>query len=140
LSLTISPLEALIYKFTYTPGTSDPIQAFSFSLLSLGFLTTGQTLSFTPFPVSDGTNTFLITQGFTATSGIGGQCFNFATAGTTISPCAGTIQPGDGGFESTFSSGLPTTLGSFTPSSFGSVFESRGGTFDFPTGTLHLDI
>ena len=109
--LHAGPLEYL-YQFSYAPGPSDPIQAFAFSLVSPTLLTGGETLNFTPYAITDGTNTFTIVQGIAA-SGAGGDCFNFGTSTTSISSCSGSVQPGGAGFEATFNSGLPTTLGSF---------------------------
>lgn len=124
----------LSYQFSYAPGAADRIQPFDFSFLSSAFVNNNQTLNFRPYVVTDGTNSFTITQGIT-----GSGCFNFGTSTTSMSGCGGSVQPGGGGFEATFAAGLPTTLGSFTSSSLGGLFETST-TNENPTGSLTVDI
>ncbi|HTS77566.1 MAG TPA: PEP-CTERM sorting domain-containing protein [Bryobacteraceae bacterium] len=131
---------SVVYEFSYAPGPSDPIQAFSFDLTSTTFLTAPDTLSFTPFTATDGTETFTFTQGNTASNGGGGDCFDFGTAGAGIFSCGGSVMAGEALLIAEFGSGLPTTFGTDPASGTVGLFFTSGGTLEGPTGSLTLDV
>ena len=146
-----SPAAAdFLYTFSYTPfvNSAAPIQSFSFSLSSPGFIS-DSTLTPPPFGVTDGVHTWNMTQG-RASNDSGNACFAFTTSGVSIdSTCGTTIFNLDGRFRVTFvGASLPTSVGTFVPSNFEGQFldlprannEIIGGSAGGDTGTAQLQI
>jgi hypothetical protein len=108
--------DSLAYTFNFdAKGGVDP---FTVSFTTPSFLTSGQSITFTPFNITDGTNTWSITQGEASQLGSGGPaCLEFATAsGGIINPCAaGTVGPPPGaGITIELADGLlPTAIGTY---------------------------
>lgn len=81
LLLSASVLPAtVIYNFDFAPS-SGPIQAFTFQFQSPDFLGVGP-ISFSPFNITDGATTFVVTRGVAGVNQIS-SCFLFATANTS---------------------------------------------------------
>src|SRR5579863_2964845 len=68
---------ALLYDFTFTP-TSGTVKAFEFSFVVPSFVTNGQSPAFTPFTITDGTNSATMTQDLFVYNL--NSCFEFVTA------------------------------------------------------------
>src|SRR5665213_3657821 len=115
---------AELYDFDYI-ASGGPIQSFSFSFTAPTFLTSISSPSFTPFNISDGTNTWTMTQDLVDNPD--GGCFIFGTSGSAsppIFPCSsfGILQNShDASFILDFD-GLPVTPGIYTPWWFGGDF------------------
>jgi hypothetical protein len=143
----------LHYQFTYT-ATSGPIESFDFSLTPPTFITsTSGPLPFTPFTITDGVNSWTLTQDVTAFSlpTTGDICFG--TAGTLMTSsqtggCGASYHPPDGFLEISFINGLPSTRGEFVSNFGGSFYVSEPvegtsngqDTLDLGTGSLDLTI
>lgn len=110
----------IAYEFSYT-ASSGPIHSFNFELTSQTFITGGSP-SFTPFTITDGTNSWTITQITIATSSNGIGCIVFGTAGATLGPCnayyVGQGTQPQGIFWLWFAAGLPNSLGTIVPCGF----------------------
>lgn len=116
-----------LYQFSVTnPGG---VQPFSFQFTSPTFITTFGPLSFSPFQITDGTNTFTITQGVSGDLGAGFVCFGFGSAGDSLSAnCASGVVDGAAGFAFAFSGSLPAAVGTYNPTSVnGLAFTTSGG-------------
>jgi hypothetical protein len=145
--------DSLHYKFTYT-ATSGPIESFDFSLTSPTFITsTSGSPPFTPFTITDGVNSWTLTQDVTAFSSptTGDICFGTAgtlMTGTQTGGCVASYHPFDGFLEISFINGLPSRRGKFVSNFGGSFYVSVPveGTFNgqdalnLGTGSLYLTI
>jgi hypothetical protein len=126
----------LDYSFSYS-ATSGPIQSFSFSFLEPTFVTGGTSPAFTPFVVTDGANTWTMTNDLTYSDSTSG-CFMFGnpseilgvgglfgSSGCVINPTGPGPDP-EGFFFAT-SGGLPSAPGIYPAS-------DATGLFVLPTG------
>ena len=107
----------VLYQFDVNGSGS--ILPFSFSYSSPTFAVDGTSLSFAPFAVTNGTNSWTMTQGL-AVDG----CFEFGSGGATLINC-GFLLPdtsSEGGFNLNI-------LGGALPSATGSYFFDGEGTF-----------
>jgi hypothetical protein len=102
------------YAFSAAPAGFTP---FSFSFDVPALLQAGDPFSFAPFSVSDGTSSWLITQGASTALDTQGRCFLFSTAGVGLPNGANTQcslgTPAGGANFWVFDGGtsLPTTTG-----------------------------
>src|SRR5579863_2124405 len=81
----------LVYDFSFTP-TSGPVEAFEFSFVVPSFVTNGQTPAFTPFTITDGTNSVTMTQDLFVYNI--NSCFEF---GTAVNSSLGDCTTGESG-------------------------------------------
>ena len=130
----------LSYTFAYT-RTSGPIQSFSFSFTSPGFITGSGPFSFTPFNVTDGTNIYALTQSLSDFNvSFGNECFGFgSTTGVTLQPNCGGALSGGSVILASFNP-VPQSNGVFIPFFFQGQFglvDNQIGSF---SGTFSLTI
>lgn len=152
---------SVMYSFTYS-RTSGPVQDFSFSITHPTYATAASLLAFTPFTLTDGVNSWTITQGkvdVADPAGLNMGCFLFGTSFAFFGSGAGMFgscsfgvggpdfQQGAFGFNT--DGGLPSAPGTYAARSFiGSFntplgFEYIGGPpvlTSFDTGTMSLTI
>jgi hypothetical protein len=122
--------DSILYTFHITPIAIDGVDPFTFSFTTPSFLTSGQSITFTPFNITDGITTWTITQGEASQLGSGGPaCFEFATASDgIIDPCAagvGNAPPGAGITTRLADGSLPTATGVYALS-FATVLVDPG--------------
>jgi hypothetical protein len=145
-----SHAQSLHYKFTYT-ATSGPIESFDFSLASSTFITsTSGSPPFTPFTITDGINSWRMTQDATGFSPptTGDICFGTAGVLMTSTSCGASFHPPNGFLLITFIDGLPSSKGKFVSNFGGSFYVTVPGTGTFDgqnfinlgTGSLYLTI
>ena len=111
-----------LYQFSFTPsgGQMKPV---TFSFSSPTFVGSGA-LAFTPFTISDGTNTWTMTSGFAfqtvGPDGVPAYCFNFGTPGAPDSNACGygVGSPGMGAIVFQFVGNLPTSYGVYDTGGF----------------------
>jgi hypothetical protein len=145
-----------LYTFTYD-AASGPVQSFSFSFTSPGFVTDGSSPAFAPFTPTDGANSWTMTQDLAVSADPFG-CFMFGTASAGLGgfppftgPCSVSVGgPGDSqaALLIALNGGLPTAAGVYTPHSFSGLFDTESGFEtingfeDYPdnTGTMTLTI
>jgi hypothetical protein len=131
LALGISaPAVADSLTYTFHIDTKGGLDPFTFSFTTPSFLTSGQSITFTPFNITDGITTWTITQGEASQLGSGGPaCFEFATASDgIIDPCAagvGNAPPGAGITTRLADGSLPTATGVYALS-FATVLVDPG--------------
>lgn len=129
--------------------TSGQIESFGFSFIVPTFVTTGQSPAFTPFTITDGTNTSApLSLDLAENLGSGASCFSFATAtNATIDPppngpCNSEWNAPNGGFVQFLFLGnaLPTAEGTYTgPGSVaGFYFGPSSADFSIGTGVLTI--
>lgn len=101
----------ILYQFSV--NADGPYEAFSFSFSVPTFVTNGQSPSFVPFTVTDGTATWTLVDDL---AGSAPACFDFATEGDWVvdSPCGVEHIPSTGGLVQLVFSTLPTTTGDYT--------------------------
>jgi hypothetical protein len=101
----------ILYQFNV--DADGPYEAFSFSFSVPTFVTNGQSPSFVPFTVTNGTTTWTLVDGM---AGSASACFDFATAIDWVidSPCGVEHLPNTGGLVQLVFSTLPTTTGDYT--------------------------
>jgi hypothetical protein len=121
----------LLYQFSV--NASSPLDAFSFSFTAPAFVGDGDTPAFTPFTVTDGTNSWTMTKDQVTPVSGGGECFEFGTDGATFTGTCGTGVggPPNGAFAL-------ATLGGVVPTATGTYGLFGGGAFDF--GPIGQDI
>src|SRR6266478_3487657 len=111
------------------------LSAFSFSFSAPTFVTAGQSLTFTPFTITDGTNTWQMVNGLAgsvvASNGTFG-CLLFDTGGSSgiDSTCGfgvGIGSTSDAAFAIFMSGGLPTSTGVDTIAGGTGFFNFSGG-------------
>lgn len=120
-----------LYSFSFT-NTGGPIESFSFSFTVPTFVTAGESPSFTPFTITDGTNSVTLTEDL-AVAGIGFGDFEFGTStGSTLESGGITWSPPDGGAIIFDLASLPTADGTYS-------FEATGGGFYYASGEDLLD-
>ncbi len=134
------------YIYDFNVHAADGIDAFSFSFTVPDFVADGQSPTFTPFSVTDGTHTWTMVNDLTGfTPGLPTACFAFDTGGTSSlqSQCAvGVFAPPDGALT------LALGPGVLFPNATGVYALSGSGLFDFvgaqgtlitsPVGTLTI--
>jgi hypothetical protein len=101
----------LEYQFNVT--SIGGIQPFSFSFTSATFLQDGNAIAFPQFTVTDGPNSWDLTQGLAREGGVGG-CFEFGTTlDSSLDMCSVSATPGSSGGAMLLSiaSGLPMATG-----------------------------
>jgi hypothetical protein len=143
---------SIIYTFDYTANAGGAVHSFSFSLDPVSSLITAppdSTPAFSPFDVTDGVNTLLMTQdlvGF-STSPVVRGCFGFGSVNALLSAggCGGGRQGTDPGgyFSVGFAGSLPVTLGQpITADYFGGnlYFTSTATPINRTTGSMTLTI
>src|SRR6516225_9726359 len=127
----------VLYTFTYT-ATSGPVQSFSFSFTSPTYATDGSLPAFTPFTLTDGANSWTMTQDLVDVfdpTGLNMGCFQFGTPFASLSqgvppfggPCSFAVGgPGvnQGAFEFDTSGGLPSALGIYSARDFIGAFDT----------------
>ena len=145
-----------LYTFNYD-AANGPVQSFSFSFTSPGFVTDGSSPAFAPFTPTDGTNSWTMVQDLAVSADPFG-CFMFGTTGAALGgmppffgPCS-VMVGGPGNSEAAFlvaiDGGLPTVAGVYTPHSFSGLFDTEAGFEtingfeDYPdnTGAMSLTI
>ncbi len=139
LCLTISGIATAsyageLYDFDYI-ATSGPIQSFSFSFTTPGFLAVGDSFNFTPFVVTDGTSQWDFSKGLIRTEVDTGippyTCLVFATETGSFDypmPCAGVLN------ISFYS--LPTVAGTYVPFFWGGGFGDEEIRMYIPNGQI----
>ena len=134
------------YIYDFDIDSNGGIDAFSFSFTVPDFVGDGQSPTFTPFTVTDGTHTWTMINDLTGfTPGLPTACFAFDTGGTSSlqSQCAvGVFAPPDGALT------LALAPGVLFPNATGVYALSGSGLFDFvgaqatlitsPVGTLTI--
>jgi len=147
----------VVYKFTYT-AVSGPVNSFSLSFTVPAFVTAGSTPAFTPFTLTDGTNSWTMKKDLVTVedpTGLNRACFQFGTpfAGLSLGmpplfgPCSLSVG-GPGVNQAAFefeTTGLPTAAGTYPAVAFVGSFDTPTGfesiTSQFnPTGTMSLTI
>lgn len=122
----------VLYQFDV--NGADSIQPFSFSFASPTFVVDGTSLSFTPFTVTDGTNSWTMVQGRAPE-----PCFEFGTGGASLVNC-GFVLPGassEGGFNLNILGGaLPSTTGVHFFDGEGTFLSKGNLTFVILNGSL----
>jgi len=106
-----------LYQFDV--NGADSIQPFSFSFSSPTFAVDGPSLSFAPFAITDGMNSWTMAQGLAVA-----PCFEFGTSGASLVNC-GFVLP-DSSSEGGFNLNI---LGGALPSAMGVYFFDGEGTF-----------
>lgn len=129
----------VIYTFDYTPSAGQ-IEAFSFTIDSPTFITSGQSPAFTPFTVTDGTHSFTLSKELISTTGQQ-TCYTFGSATHSgVFPCGFAATYPDGDALTLFGSGtLPTEAGNYVIPSAGGIF-FFGGSTDSMTGSATLNV
>jgi hypothetical protein len=123
------------YQFNVTSLGS--IQPFSFSFTSATFLADGDVPTFTPFTVTDGTDSWTLTRGLASQSGIG--CFEFGTTSdSTLLPCSAGVNgsPPGAAMLLSFNSGLPIATGLYNLGFSEFIADPNGATL--LAGTLDI--
>lgn len=116
-----------LYKFNLSASSS--INPFSFSFTVPTFVASGDTPAFTPFTVTDGTNTWTMANDLASHDISGNGCLAFgSSAGASLSPCGITVTAtvGAGAFYLIFGGGFPTTAGAYSTGGV-SIFHTSGG-------------
>lgn len=113
-----------IYTFQYT-ATSGNIQSFSFSLSAPAPLggPPNSSPSFTPFNITDGTNTWSLSQdllSFDTSPNL--ACFDFGTSTASLFNCGFGGGNPNGVLFMNFAGGLPSSPGLYVPTDFGGDF------------------
>ena len=138
-----------MYTFSYA-ATSGPVESFSFSFTTPTFVTNNSSPAFTPFAVTNGTDSWTMTQDLVVYSSPIG-CFMFGTpfAGLGVGPF-GPCEVAVGGpgvnqaafFVTVEGSGLPSAAGDYPAFSFGAAFDTAAGFEDIgpSTGSMSLTI
>ena len=130
-----------LYQISYD-AASGPIQSFGVSFVSPNLLTPVSAFVFNPFPITDGTNTWVIERGVaTVSKNFPAQCLNFGTVESVLQTCG--VEVGfdhEGGFSASFRGSLPTQPGTFTPDQASGAFTIDPDTAEFfqvpPAGSL----
>jgi hypothetical protein len=122
----------VLYQFDVNGSGS--ILPFSFSYSSPTFAVDGTSLSFVPFGVTNGTNSWTMVQGRAVDA-----CFEFGTAGASLINC-GFVLPdtsSEGGFNLVILGGaLPDTTGSYFFDGEGTFLSKGDITFVILNGNL----
>src|SRR5215469_1248041 len=128
----------VLYTFTYT-ATNGPVQSFSFAFTSPVYVTAGSSPVLTPFTLTDGTNSWTMTQDKVDVddpSGLNLGCFMFGTPfagldlGGFFGPCSFSVGgPGisQGAFAFDTSNGLPSAPGIYSARVFAGDFDTPAG-------------
>lgn len=115
----VSASGAVSYQFDFTPGGSSAFQATTFTVTVPQYIQPGLQ-SVTPFALTDGTDTFTMTQLYAGTSGaLNAFCLIFGTSAATIGSCSGgSNTPGEAALFLSYGYGptLPTAPGVFLSS------------------------
>jgi len=111
----------LLYAFDLT---GDFLTPFSFSFTVPDFVTSGQSPAFSPFTITNGTDSWVMTQDLAA-SQFGEGCFSFASAGGGVNNCGWSSGPNEGSFVVSLPGGLPTATGTY-------IFNLGFGDFEAP--------
>ncbi|MBC7927965.1 MAG: hypothetical protein H7039_20155 [Bryobacteraceae bacterium] len=143
----------VMYAFTYS-RTAGPVQDFSFSFTYPTYATAGSSLALTPFTLTDGVNSWMMTRGkadVADSAGLNLGCFTFGTAfaflgsgGGMFGSCSiGVGGPGfeQGAFAFNIDGGLPSAPGTYAARSFFGSFNTPSG-FEYiggPTTLTSLD-
>jgi hypothetical protein len=144
------------YTFTYAANPGTAIHSFSFSFTVPAIITAPPDSSpaFTPFSVTDGTNSWTVSENVVGFSGIENEgCFGFRSATNAsigADGCGWAASNGGGVFTFNFAGGLPSGAGHYLPNVAGGAFVSNNGStndaiakgfVNVPdTGTFALDI
>lgn len=122
----------VLYQFDV--NGADSIQPFSFSFTSPTFSVDGTSLSFAPFAVTDGANSWTMVQGRAVE-----PCFEFGTGGASLVNC-GFVLPdtsSEGGFNLNILGGaLPGATGVYFFDGEGTFLSKGDITFVILTGNL----
>jgi hypothetical protein len=129
---------ALTYDFTFTP-TSGPVEAFEFSFVVPSFVTNGQSPAFTPFTITDGTNSATITQDLFVSDL--NSCFEFGTAvNASLGDCTTAYSGAGGGtLYFTISTPPPAATGTYALGGIAG-FTIPGNSTDSSFGNVNLTI
>ena len=130
-----------LYSFSFTPSSA-PMDAFAFSFTAPDFVTTGESLAFTPFTITDGANSAILTMGIAETNPPGSEpvsCFDFLTASNSffILPCGFGFSDTGGVPAMDFFNALPTADGTYSTTDADA--EISGGN-DIISGTVNLTV
>jgi hypothetical protein len=122
------------FLYHFDVNGANNIRAFSFSFASPTFVRDGTSLSFTPFTVTDGTNSWTMVQGRAPE-----PCFEFGTSGASLVNC-GFVLPGtssEGGFNLNILGGaLPNATGAYFFDGEGSFLSKGDLNFVILNGSL----
>ncbi|MGZ3377905.1 MAG: PEPxxWA-CTERM sorting domain-containing protein [Phenylobacterium sp.] len=98
--------------YTFSAAPDQGWSPFSFSFTTPDLLSPGEPFSFTSFKVTNGDQSYLISQGSSTTLATQGNCFLFASAGETLANGAGVQcglgTPASGDASMWFFTGAPT--------------------------------
>lgn len=138
LALGVSvPAVADTLTYTFNINTSGGLDPFTFSFTTPTFLTSDQSITFTPFVITNGTTSWTIDQGQVSTP----NCFEFATTSDgIILPCGagvGGTPPGAGMLLVLDASTLPTATGIYAID-FAIVIFDPGGSSISTDSTLDI--
>jgi hypothetical protein len=143
----------LLYSLSYDAATG-PLHSFAFSFTAPDFVANGATPSFTPFTLTDGTNSWTMANDLIEVGGTGVGCFLFGTPlaqlTTIFGPCSFAVGgDGVGAFVFATKGGLPSALGTYVSGDFTGIFDTAGGDTEFlgpvggsthDTGSMSLTI
>jgi hypothetical protein len=143
----------LLYAFTYD-ATTGPLHSFAFSFTAPEFVVGGNSPTFTPFTLSDRTNSWTMVTDLIEVGGTGVGCFLFGTPlaqlTTIFGPCSFAVGgDGVGAFVFATNGGLPSTVGTYASSDFSGIFDTASGGIEFlgpigssadDTGSMSLTI
>jgi hypothetical protein len=130
-------------QYQFNVDASGPLEAFSFSFTVPTFVGDGDAPVFTPFTVTDGTNSWTMTEDAVATLG-GVGCFEFGTGGGNTAfnfgnPCSEEVwaRGGANGVLDFNFLGLPTATGTYgIVSGIDMFFVGDTNELAYPTGAL----
>jgi hypothetical protein len=129
----------LQYSFSYVAETG-PLQSFAISFTVPDFVTGGASPSFTPFTLTDGNDSWTMTNDLIESGGTGVGCFLFGSASaqltTIFGPCSFAVADGAGAFVFATNAGLPSTVGTYASTNFTGIFDTPDGDIEIlgPTG------
>lgn len=143
----------LLYSFSYDAATG-PLQSFAFSFTAPDFAVNGESPGFTPFTLTDGTNSWTMVSDLIEVGGTGVGCFAFGTASaqltTIFGPCSFAVGgDGVGAFVLVTDGGLPSAVGTYASSDFTGILNTAVGSTKFfgpiggstdDTGSMSLTI
>ena len=141
-ALALASPAAAGVKYTFKASPDGGWAPFSFSFTTSAILSAGDPFSFTPFTLKNGSNSYLVSEGTSASqSGPTGSCFLFASAGLSLSNGANTScglpPPGAGQVDMWFfapNPDLPSSVGTY-PGQFVQLFSG-----DAPLGSARGEI